>query len=47
MQFEPAERARADGGELVGDGKSFHESLLFLIYADWVPMPIHDCPHTG
>ena len=47
MQFEPAERARADGGELVGDGKSFLESLLFLIYAAWVPMPIHDCPHTG
>ena len=47
MQFEPAERARAEVGELVGDGKSFLESLLFLIYADSGPMPIHDCPHTG
>ena len=34
------ERARADGGELVGDGKSFLESLLFLIYADSSPMTV-------
>lgn len=33
-------RARADVGELVGDGKSFLESLLFLIYADSGPMTV-------